>query len=95
MARLKLDDVAQRISQWVATSTATISRLEHEEAPPARGNPQLIATLTAITCGLDPAEVGLSLDCLPAAWNRETVLQSLAPASRWTTDFPWLEQVPA
>jgi hypothetical protein len=95
MAHMKLDEVAERISQWVAVSTATLSRLEHEDAPPSKGNPQIIATLAAVACGLDPAELGLSLDSLPSAWNRESVLQSLASASRWTTDFPWSEQVPA
>jgi hypothetical protein len=81
IAHLGVDELAQLVSQWAAVSGSTISRFEHQEAPPNRPQARTVLVLAALACGVDPEELELSIDDLPPAWDREAVMASLAPAS--------------
>lgn len=81
IAHLGVDELAQRVSQWAAVSGSTISRFEHQDAPPSRPQARTVLVLAALACGVAPEEIDLSINDLPPAWDREAVMASLTPAS--------------
>lgn len=75
---LTAERLAVEVSRYVLTSTAMIARLDALDAPPPTAGRhrtrRAVAAIVCVLCGIDPAELGLSLEDIPEG-IREKVLQ--------------------
>ncbi len=76
IAKLRMDQVANAISQWYPCTAATLSRLENDPAMMPNKN-QRIMVLAVLACGFDPEVFGLSWDDLPVAWDRDKLIETV------------------
>lgn len=82
-------DAVRLISRWLTTTTASISRLEHEPAVPAGPRSERKRQLACMLClcyGVDPGEFNLSPDDLPPGWKippRRRTRSGDMPSTNW------------
>lgn len=89
-SNVPLRDAAALISQWEQASRQRLLNLEALREPPADAGRRILAVLTAVAYGYDPAALGLDWDDLPRRIARDQVISTLSTSSRCIG--PWAGQ---
>lgn len=80
VAELTLSEAAEGVNRWMVTSAATIGRLEQLEHPPGDRRRRQLAYTACVVYGIDPVQLGLSVEGIPAG-----ALPEVPPSSAWLT----------